>query len=81
MSGEYSHLPNPAKIEGKEAIASPQSRSSRLRVAPQVLYKRGKQHDHKTVCSCHVTYAFESESTLYSCLNVKELVARSRCET
>ena len=30
-----------------------------------------------TVCSCHVTYAFESESTLYSCLNVKELLARS----
>ena len=24
-----------------------------------------------TVCSCHVTYAFQSESTLYSCLNVK----------
>ena len=21
------------------------------------------------VCSCHVTYAFQSESTLYSCLN------------
>ena len=21
-----------------------------------------------TVCSCHVTYAFQSESTLYSCL-------------
>ena len=33
-----------------------------------------------TVCSCHVTYAFESESTLYSCLNVKELLARSRHE-
>ena len=32
----------------------------------------------KIVCSCHVTYAFESESTLYSCLNVKELLARSR---
>ena len=31
-----------------------------------------------TVCSCHVTYAFESESILYSCLNVKELLARSR---
>ena len=28
--------------------------------------------------SCHVTYAFQSESTLYSCLNVKELFARSR---
>ena len=33
-----------------------------------------------TVCSCHVTYTFQSESTLYSCLNVKELLARSRHE-
>ena len=33
-----------------------------------------------TVCSCHVTYAFQSESTLYSYLNVKELLARSRRE-
>ena len=33
-----------------------------------------------TVCSCHVTYAFQSESTLYSCQNVKELLARSRRE-
>ena len=31
-----------------------------------------------TVCSYHVTYGFQSESTLYSCLNVKELLARSR---
>ena len=31
-----------------------------------------------TVCFYHVTYAFQSESTLYSCLNVKELLARSR---
>ena len=28
----------------------------------------------------HVTYAFHSESTLYSCLNVKELIARNRCD-
>ena len=28
-----------------------------------------------TVCSYHVTYVFQSESTLYSCLNVKELLA------
>ena len=35
---------------------------------------------HLTVCSCHVTYAFQSESTLYSCLNVKELLPRSRRE-
>ena len=33
---------------------------------------------HLTVCSYHVTYAFQSESTLYSCLNVKELLAWSR---
>ena len=31
-----------------------------------------------TVCSCHVMYGFQSESTLYSCLNVKELLAQSR---
>ena len=29
-----------------------------------------------TVCSYHVTYAFPSESTLYSCLNAKEVLAR-----
>ena len=33
-----------------------------------------------TVCSYHVTYAFQSESTLYSCLNVKDLLARNRRE-
>ena len=32
------------------------------------------------VCSCHVTYAFQGESTLYSSLNVKKLLARSRRE-
>ena len=33
-----------------------------------------------TLCSYHVTYVFQSEFTLYSCLNVKELFARSRHE-
>ena len=33
-----------------------------------------------TVCFYHVTYAFQSESTLYSCLNVNKLLARSRRE-
>ena len=33
-----------------------------------------------TICSCHVTHAFQSESTLYSYLNVKELYARSTHE-
>ena len=31
--------------------------------------------DGLTVSSHHVTYVFQSESTLYSCLNVKELLA------
>ena len=30
------------------------------------------------VCSYHVTYSFHCESTLHSCLNVKELIAQSR---
>ena len=38
------------------------------------------QREKLTVCSYHVTYAFQSESTLYSCLNVKELLARNRRE-
>ena len=33
---------------------------------------------HLTVCSNHIMYAFQSESTLYSSLNVKELLARNR---
>ena len=33
-----------------------------------------------TVCSCYVTLAFQSESTVCSCLNAKELLARSRRE-
>ena len=33
-----------------------------------------------TVCSYHVAYAFQSESTLYNSLNVKELLAQKRRE-
>ena len=33
---------------------------------------------HLNVCSYHVTQAFQSEYTLYSCLNVKEFLALSR---
>ena len=39
-----------------------------------LIYSRKKN----TVCYYHVTQAFPSESTLYSCLNVKELLARNR---
>ena len=35
---------------------------------------------HVSVSSYHVMYALQSESTLYSCLNVKELLARNRDE-
>ena len=31
-----------------------------------------------TVCYYHGTYTFQSESTLYICLNVKELFAQNR---
>ena len=36
--------------------------------------------EHLTVCSYHVTFEFQSESTLCSDLNVKELLTRSRRE-
>ena len=34
----------------------------------------------QTVCSYRVTVMFQSESTLSSCLNVKELLAQNRCD-
>ena len=34
-----------------------------------------------TVCSYHVTYAFQSESTHCSCLNVKDLLTQNRRDT
>ena len=37
-------------------------------------YSKG---DKETVCFYHVTYAFYSESTLCSCVNVKELLAQN----
>ena len=37
------------------------------------LFQSGRQS--LTVCFYHVTYAFQSESAVYSCLNVKELLA------
>ena len=33
-----------------------------------------------SLCSYHVMYVFQSESTFYSCLNVKELLAQNRCD-
>ena len=43
-----------------------------------LIYQIWKLNPFMTVCSCHVTYAFQSESTLYSCLNVKELRLRTK---
>ena len=34
---------------------------------------------HLTVCSYHVTYTFQTKSTLFSYLNVKRLLAQNRC--
>ena len=48
---------------------------------PRIFFStRSSNWIHVTVCSYHVTYASQSESTRYSCLNVKELLARSRRE-
>ena len=33
---------------------------------------------HLAICSCHVTYPFQSESTLYICLNGKKLLTENR---
>ena len=38
----------------------------------------GLKYDTRTVCSYHVTYEFQSESTRYSYLNLKELLAQNR---
>ena len=37
-------------------------------------YSKG---DKETVCFYHVTYTFQSESKLCSCVNVKELLAQN----
>ena len=39
-----------------------------------------KKTEYLTVCSYHVMYACQSESTLYICLNVKELLAQNRSD-
>ena len=44
------------------------------------LIRRYTKPWHLAVCSCHVMDAFKSKSTLYCCLNVKELLAQSRCK-
>ena len=38
------------------------------------------EHIYLTIFSYHVTYAFQSKSTLYSCLNVKENLAQNKCD-
>ena len=53
----------------------------RQKHVPRIFFStRRSNWIHVTVCSYHVTYAFQSESTHYSCLNVKELLAQSRRE-
>ena len=38
------------------------------------------QRNFFALCSYHVTYGFHTESTLYSCLNGKELLAQNKRE-
>ena len=54
---------------------------SNYRRPVSLLFVFSKIFDKVCVIGCmflHVTYAFQSESILYSCLNVKELLAQSR---
>ena len=44
----------------------------------QIQKDKNSLTDCMTTDFCHVTYVFQSESTHYSCLNVKELLALSR---
>ena len=44
----------------------------------RVMHSKSNNIEFMIVCFYHVTQEFESESTLYSCLNVKELLAQSR---
>ena len=47
----------------------------------KIVYKKLKENSiNLTACAYHVTYAFQSKSTLCSCLNVKELIAWNRRE-
>ena len=42
------------------------------------LLSQSSDSENRTVCYYHVTYAFQRGPTLYSCLNVKERLARNR---
>ena len=60
-------------IHGKTLSNSTCSLHERFRI----IYNE-KYSSFLTVCSYHVTYAFQSESTLYSCLSINELLVRNR---
>ena len=51
---------------------------SMIFIATVKLRKENQVKKTKTVCYYHVTYAFQSESTLCIYLNVKEFLARNR---
>ena len=49
--------------------------TKKLRNTIDIFFGKTLKNKQRTVCSYHVTYALQGESTLYSCLNVKELLA------
>ena len=51
-----------------------------IKVSHKTIYNVRTILWNSTVCSYHVTYTFQSKSTLSSCLNVKELLAQNRRE-
>ena len=75
---------NELKIETRQILYSLYRSKALTKTVYNKLIKSIRAYNYvlknSTVCYYHVTYAFQSESTLYSCLNVKELLARSRRE-
>ena len=50
-----------------------------LKLSIGLSYNKQIKEGFLTVCSYHVMYVFQIESTLYICLNFKKLLARNRC--
>ena len=75
---------SPIKIElnRKKLYSSKSVKYLGIKIDENLNWKQKIRHIaiklNRTICSYHVTLAFQSESTLYSCLNVEELLTREQ---
>ena len=76
-----SYTDSPDWIKKKKATINLKNKDDKcFQYAVTGTLKEFQTLDCLTVSSCHVTYAFRSESKFYSFLNVKELFTQSRRE-